>query len=216
MSVEEEKRLAATTAAELIEPDTRVGLGTGTTVAYLLVAIAQRGVRARYVATSHETQNSAQSLGITVESFDAIDELDLAIDGADQIAPDGWLVKGRGGAHLREKIVAAAARRFVVIADSSKPVTALHAPVPLELRPFGLRATLRELGSVTLRDVAPTPDGGVLADYHGAFDHAEDLAELFAATPGVAAHGLFAPDLVSEIIVATGKTVTTTTPGGQL
>jgi ribose 5-phosphate isomerase A len=216
MSVEEEKRLAASTAAELIEPDSRVGLGTGTTVAYLLEAIAQRGVRARYVATSPETAHAAQSLGITVEAFDTLDELDLAIDGADQIAPDGWLVKGRGGAHLREKIVAAAARRFVVIADSSKPVTALHAPVPLELRPFGLRATLRELESVTLRDAAATPDGGILADYHGAFDSAVDLAARFGATPGVAAHGLFAPDLVSEIIVATGKTVTTTAPGGQL
>jgi ribose 5-phosphate isomerase A len=216
MSLEDEKRLAATTAAALIEPDTRVGLGTGTTVAYLLEAIAQRGVHARYVATSPETANAAQSLGLTVESFDTLEDLDLAIDGADQIAPDGWLVKGRGGAHLREKIVAAAARRFVVIADSSKPVTALHAPVPLELRPFGLRATLRELGPVTLRDAAPTPDGGVLADYLGAFDNAVQLAERFGATPGVAAHGLFAPDLVSEIIVATGKTVTTTAPGGQL
>jgi ribose 5-phosphate isomerase A len=216
MSVDEEKRLAATAAAELVEPGSRVGLGTGTTVAFLLEAIAQRGVHARYVATSPATENAARSLGITVESFDALDELDLAIDGADQIAPDGWLVKGRGGAHLREKIVAASARRFVVIADSSKPVTRLHAPVPLELRPFGLRATLRELGSVTLRDAAPTPDGGVLADFDGAFASASELSERFAATPGVAAHGLFAPDLVSEIIVATGKTVTTTAPGGQL
>ncbi len=130
-----------------------MGLGTGTTVAFLLEAIARRGVRARYVATSPETASAARSLGITVETFDDLDELDLAIDGADQIAPDGWLIKGRGGAHLREKIVAAAATRFVVIADSSKPVTTLHAPVPLELRPFGLRATLRELGAVTLRDV---------------------------------------------------------------
>ncbi len=105
MSVEEEKRLAAETAAERIEPDSRVGLGTGTTVAYLLEAIARRGVRARYVATSPRTEESARSLGLIVEPFDALDELDLAIDGADQIAPDGWLVKGRGGAHLREKIV---------------------------------------------------------------------------------------------------------------
>ncbi|MGB8197762.1 MAG: ribose 5-phosphate isomerase A [Acidimicrobiales bacterium] len=216
MSLEDEKRLAAQSAAELIEPGTRVGLGTGTTVAYLLSAIAERAVHARYVATSPETADVAQSLGITVDAFDAFDVLDLAIDGADQIAPDGWLVKGRGGAHLRERIVAAAARRFVVIADSSKPVTHLHAPVPLELRPFGLRATLRELGSVTLRDAATTPDGGVLADFHGAFESAFELAERFAATPGVAAHGLFAPNLVSEIIVATGKTVTTTAPGGQL
>ena len=100
--------------------------------------------------------------------------------------------------------------------NSSKPVTTLHAPVPLELRPFGLRATLRELGAVTLRDMALSPDGGILAYFNEAFDSARDLAERLAATPGVAAHGLFAPDLVSEIIVATGKTVTTTAPGGQL
>jgi ribose 5-phosphate isomerase A len=215
MSIEAEKRLAAETAAERIEADSRVGLGTGTTVAYLLEAIAHRGVRARFVATSPRTEDSARSLGLIVVPFDALDELDLAIDGADQIAPDGWLVKGRGGAHLREKIVAAAAKHFVVIADSSKPVTSLHAPVPLELRPFGLRATLRELGSVTLRDAGPSPDGGVLADYHGDVANPRALAERLAWTPGVSAHGLFAPDLVSEIIVATGKTVTITTPGGQ-
>jgi ribose 5-phosphate isomerase A len=215
MTLEEEKRLAAETAVERIEPDSRVGLGTGTTVAYLLDAIARRGVKARYVATSPHTAEAARSLGITVEEFDVLDELDLAIDGADQISPDGWLVKGRGGAHLREKIVAASARSFVVIADSSKPVAALRAPIPLELRPFGLHATLRELGTVTLRDVGPTPDGGVLGDYHGDVARPRELAERFASTPGVSAHGLFAPELVSEIIVATGKTVTISTPGGQ-
>ncbi len=215
MSIEHEKRLAADRAAQLIEPGMRVGLGSGTTVAYLLEAIALRGVEARYVATSRLTETSARSLGIVVDTFDEFDALDLAIDGADQITPDGWLVKGRGGAHLREKIVAASSRRFVVIADSSKYVTTLHPPVPLELRPFGLRATLRELGSVTLRDVERSPDGGVLADFHGDFDEPEALERRLSSTPGVSAHGLFAPSLVSEIIVATGKTVTTTTLGGQ-
>jgi ribose 5-phosphate isomerase A len=216
MSLDEEKRLAAETAAERIEPGSRVGLGTGTTVAYLLAAIARRGITAHYWATSPGTMEAAVALGITIEPVETLDELDLAIDGADQIAPDGWLVKGRGGAHLREKIVAASARTFVVIADSSKPVATLHPPVPLELRRFGLAATLRQLGSVTLRDVGPSPDGGVLADYHGEFTSPRDLAERLSATPGVSAHGLFAPDLVSEIIVATATTVTVSTPGGQL
>lgn len=215
MNLDEEKRLAADTAAELIEPDMRVGLGTGTTVAYLLEAIARRAVKARYVATSPRTADAARTLGITVEEFGAIDQLDLAIDGADQIAPDGWLVKGRGGAHLREKIVAASARRFVVIADSSKPVATLHAPVPLELHAFGLHASMRQLGSVTLRDVKPSPDGGVLADYHGDIGDPGALSTHLESTPGVSAHGLFAPQLVSEIIVATGKTVTKSTPGGH-
>lgn len=214
MSVEDEKCLAAEAAAELIESGTRVGLGTGTTVSYLLKAIARRGVSARYVATSPDTADAARSLGIVVEDFDTLDELDLAIDGADQIAPDGWLVKGRGGAHLREKVVAASAKRFVIIADSSKPVTSLHAPIPLELHQFGLRATLRQLGAVTLRDGGLSPDGGVLADYHGDIASARELSERLASTPGVSAHGLFAPELVSEIIVATGKTVSRTTLGG--
>jgi len=215
VSIEQEKKLAADRAAQLIEPGMRVGLGSGTTVAYLLEAIARRGVEAHYVATSRLTETSARSLGIVVDTFDEFDALDLAIDGADQITPEGWLVKGRGGAHLREKIVAASSRRFVVIADSSKCVTSLHPPVPLELRPFGLRATLRELGSVTLRDVERSPDGGVLADFHGDFDEPRALERRLSSTPGVSAHGLFAPSLVSDIIVATGKTVTTTTLGGQ-
>ncbi len=214
MSVEQEKRLAADTAAELIEPDMRVGLGTGTTVAYLLASIARRRVTARFVATSPATEIAARELGITVEPFDALDQLDLAIDGADQVAPDGWLMKGRGGAHLREKVVAASASRFVVIADASKPVARLHPPVPLELLSFGLRATLRELGDVTLRDGARSPDGGVIADYHGDLADPHDLARALSSVPGVSAHGLFAPTYVSDIIIATGKTVTTTTPGG--
>jgi ribose 5-phosphate isomerase A len=214
MSLDDEKRLAAEAAAELIEPNTRVGLGTGTTVAFLLDAIVRNGITARYVATSPATAEAARMLGLAVESFDTFDELDLAIDGADQIAPDGWLVKGRGGAHLREKIVATSARHFVVIADSTKPVASLHAPVPLELWPFGLRATMRAFGSITLRDVGLSPDGGVLADYHGDVADPHELAQRFEAAPGVSAHGLFAPDLVSEIIVATGKTVTRSAPGG--
>ena len=214
MSADAEKRLAAETAVDLIEPHTRVGLGTGTTVAYLLDAIARRGIAAHFVATSPGTAEAARGLGIVVESFDELDELDLAIDGADQIAPDGWLVKGRGGAHLREKIAAASARRFVVIADSSKPVAALHAPIPLELHRFGLRATLRQLGAVTLRDALPSPDGGVLADYHGDVDQPRELSSRLDAMAGVSAHGLFAPDTVSEIIVATGKTVSRRTLGG--
>ena len=99
-----------------------VGLGTGSTVAHLLPALAERKLEIRCVATSVATEEQARELGLSVEPFEAIERLDIAIDGADQIAPDGWLVKGGGGAHTREKIVAAAAERFVVIADSSKPV----------------------------------------------------------------------------------------------
>ena len=118
-----EKRLAAEAAAELVEDGMTVGLGTGSTVAHLLPAIANRGLSGiRCVATSVATEEQARGLGIPVEKFSELARLDIAIDGTDQVTPDGWLIKGGGGAHLREKIVAAAAERFVVIADSSKPV----------------------------------------------------------------------------------------------
>ncbi|HVD86132.1 MAG TPA: ribose 5-phosphate isomerase A, partial [Solirubrobacterales bacterium] len=121
-----EKRLAAEAAAELVEDGMTVGLGTGSTVAHLLPALARRGLKGiRCVATSVATEDQARELGIPVEEFGALEFLDIAIDGTDQVTPDGWLIKGGGGAHLREKIVAAAADRFVVISDSSKPVETL-------------------------------------------------------------------------------------------
>ena len=207
MTSEREKRLAAEAAAALVKDGMRVGLGTGTTVSYLLPALAVRNLAIRCVATSERTASAAAGLGLAVEPFSALDELDIAIDGADQIAPDGWLVKGGGGAHTREKIVAAAADRFVVIADSSKLVPALHPPIPLELQEYGLLATLRHLGEVTLRDAPPSPDGGVIADYHAPFADPAQLAARLSATPGVIAHGLFSPDLVSVVLIARGSAV---------
>jgi ribose 5-phosphate isomerase A len=199
-----EKRAAAEAAAKLVESGMTIGLGTGSTVAYLLPALADRELDLRCVATSPRTEAAARDLGIPVEAFERLERLDIAIDGADQVAPDGWLVKGGGGAHTREKIVAAAAERFVVIADSSKPVEAIAAPIPLELHPFGLRATLHELGDVRLRDWPPSPDLGVIADYEGAVGDPAARAERFAATPGVVEHGLFPPALVSEVLVGRG------------
>jgi ribose 5-phosphate isomerase A len=205
--IEDEKRRAAEAAAELPEDGMAVGLGTGSTVAYLLPALARRGLSLRCVATSPRTEAAARELGIAMEPFGRLEALDVAIDGADQVAPDGWLVKGGGGAHTREKIVAAAAERFVVIADSSKPVDSIESPVPLELHPFGLRATLRELGDVRLRDALPTPDGGILADYLDQVGEPGALAERFAAIPGVVEHGLFPPTLVSDVLIARGSEV---------
>jgi ribose 5-phosphate isomerase A len=205
--IEDEKRRAAEAAAELPEDGMAVGLGTGSTVAYLLPALARRGLSLRCVATSPRTEAAARELGIAMEPFGRLEALDVAIDGADQVAPDGWLVKGGGGAHTREKIVAAAAERFVVIADSSKPVDSIESPVPLELHPFGLRATLRELGDVRLRDALPTPNGGILADYLDQVGEPGALAERFAAIPGVVEHGLFPPTLVSDVLIARGSEV---------
>jgi len=205
-----EKRLAAEAAAELVESGMTVGLGTGSTVAHLLPAIARRGLEdIRCVATSVATEEQARELGIPVEDFDSLTRLDIAIDGTDEVTPDGWLIKGGGGAHLREKVVAAAAERFVVISDSSKPVEALRGPVPLELFGFGAASTLERLGSdVQLRDAPRSPDGGLIADYRGGgLDDPAALAARLEADPGVAAHGLFPPDMVSEVIVAKGSAV---------
>jgi ribose 5-phosphate isomerase A len=204
-----EKRLAAEAAAELVEDGMTVGLGTGSTVAHLLPAIARRGLGdIRCVATSVATEQQARELGIPVERFDALPRLDIAIDGTDEVTPDGWLIKGGGGAHLREKIVAAAAERFVVIADSSKPVDALRGPVPLELFSFGIGSTLARFGEqVELRDVPPSPDGGIIADYRGPIGDPAELAARLEADPGLAAHGLFPPDMVSEVLVGAGGAV---------
>ncbi|MGN6794667.1 MAG: ribose 5-phosphate isomerase A [Streptosporangiaceae bacterium] len=207
MSTEHEKQVAAEAAALLVEDGMRVGLGTGTTVSYLLPALARRGLSLRCVATSERTAKQAAELGIAVEPFSTFDSLDIAIDGADQIAPDGWLIKGGGGAHTREKIVARAAACFVVIGDSAKPVPALHPPVPLELLQFGQPAIMRELGDVTLREAPPSPDGGAIADYHAPFDDPAVLAARLGATPGVIGHGLFGPSLVSQILIGRGTDV---------
>jgi ribose 5-phosphate isomerase A len=210
MSADAEKRAAAEAAAELVEDGMRVGLGTGSTVAFLLPALARRGLDLRCVATSVATEERARELGLAVEPFvgpDALPELDLAIDGADQVDPSGWLVKGGGAAHTREKAVAAAAVRFVVVVSSDKLVERLSPPVPLELLEFGLAATLRRLGAVALRDVPRSPDGGVIADYAESFDDPGELAATLSATVGVVEHGLFPPAMVAEVIVARGGQV---------
>jgi ribose 5-phosphate isomerase A len=196
-------REAGEEAAKLVEPGMRVGLGTGRTVAWLLRALADRELSGlRCVATSPETVQAARTLGIPVEPFDHLDRLDIAIDGADQVTDDRWAVKGGHGAHLREKIVAAAADRFVVIVSADKIVAALHPPVPLELERFGLPATLRAVGDATPRAGAPiSPDGGVIADYNGAIEDRQALALRLDQIPGLAGHGLFGPGLIHDVIV---------------
>ncbi len=199
-----EKRAAAEAAARLVRDGDRVGLGTGTTVAPMLPALAARGLTIRCVATSVATEVAARALGLDVEPFEQLDRLDIAIDGADQIDPDGWLVKGGGGAHTREKVVARAADRFVVIASADKVVDRIGSPIPLELLSFGLPATLRALGEVELRHVSLSPDGGAIADYLGTVEDPATTAMRLSTTPGVIDHGLFAPELVSDILIARG------------
>ncbi len=212
--VAHQKRAAAMAAAEMVTDGMKVGLGTGSTVAYLLPALGERKLRdVSCVATSPATERAARELGLEVRRLDELGELDLAVDGADQIDPMGWLIKGGGGAHTREKIVAAAARRFVVIASAEKAVDELAPPVPLELVHFGVQSTLRALAHARLRapsdPEAPasapsqqSPDGGLIADYFGPVGDPRELSARLSGTPGVVEHGLFAPEMVSLILIA--------------
>jgi len=205
--IDREKQAAAEAAAELVEDGMTVGLGTGSTVAFLLPALARRSLRILCAATSPRTEHAARQLGLRIEDAASINRFDIAIDGADQVTPDGWLVKGGGGAHTREKIIAGAADRFVVIVDSSKPVEALHGPVPVELLFFGLHATMRRIAPVSLREIPVSPDGGVIADYGGPVDDPAALAAWLSATPGVVEHGLFPPQMVATVLVGRGRSV---------
>jgi ribose 5-phosphate isomerase A len=203
------KRAAAEAAAA--DPGIRdgmlVGLGTGTTVAHFLPALAGRGLNGlTCVATSPATEAAARDLGLTVVAFDQIERLDVAVDGADQVAPDRWLVKGGHGAHTREKVVAAAADRFVVIATEDKLVDRLRAPVPLEVLRFGLASTLaaiaRLLGPARIRDGAsPSPEGNVIADYLGDPTDPAHVAAALDSIPGLVGHGLFPPVMVAEVLI---------------
>ncbi len=199
-----QKRAAAIAAAGLVRDGMRVGLGTGTTVEQLLPALAARNCEnLRCAATSLATERAARALGFEIQALDELGELDIAIDGADQIDPEGWLIKGGGGAHTREKIVAASAERFVVIASADKAVARLRPPVPLELLRFGVQRTLSALEPTALRAVEPSPDGGLIADYGGAVEDPRELARMLSERPGVVEHGLFPPEMVSDILIGT-------------
>jgi ribose 5-phosphate isomerase A len=214
--IEQEKRLAAEAAAQLVQSGMTVGLGTGSTAAYLLAPLAARELDIRCVATSPVTANEALRLGLDVVNFigpDAPARLDIAIDGADQVAPSGWVVKGGGGAHTREKAVAAAADRFVVVVSSNKLMDRLGPPIPLELAQFGLAGTLARLGEARVRSAAVSPDGGVIADYYGAIGDPEAVAAWLSEAPGVVEHGLFPAAMVAEVLVGIGDRVDRLTPG---
>ncbi len=209
--VEREKRLAGEAAADMAESGMTVGLGTGSTSDVLRPGARRTPPRhplRRDVARDGAAGPRPRPRRRRFEGPDAPARLDLAVDGADQVAADGWVVKGGGGAHTREKLVAVAADRFVVIVSSDKLVEQIAAPIPLELLSFGLGGTLARLGSVSLRGGAPpTPDGGVLADWTGAVDDPAELARQLEATPGVVEHGLFPPEMVTEVVVGRGNAV---------
>ena len=199
--VEAQKQAAAERALELVKPGTIIGLGTGSTARYFIDGLARKvrsGLRVEAVATSAESRAQAEAGGIPLT--DRVDgSLDLAVDGADEIDPAVNCVKGRGGALLREKIVAHASRRFVLIADETKLVGRLgRGPVPVEILPFLWEATSRSIESLGGRPELRMTSGGlfktdngnlVLDTTFGAVDAA--LGAALHAIPGVIEHGLF-------------------------
>lgn len=205
------KRAAALAALELVRPGMRLGLGTGSTAKLFVDGLGAKvaaGLDVLCVATSEATQAQALGLGIPMSTLDETPELDLTIDGADELDSALRLIKGGGAAHLREKIVAAASKRMVVIADTGKQVETLgRFPLPIEVVPFGLEATRRAVaaaiasagasGQLVLRKrpdgSALLTDGGhyILDAHLGRIELPEVLGLALNQVPGVVEHGLF-------------------------
>jgi ribose 5-phosphate isomerase A len=211
MDLETSKRAAAARAVELVQPRMRLGLGTGSTAKHFVELLAERvraGLDVVGVPTSEATQALAQSLGVRLTTLDETPELDLTVDGADEIAPDLTLIKGGGGALLREKIVASASARMVVIADETKLVPVLgRFPLPIEIAPFGATATHRAVEAAIAAMGCPGPakvrktssghpfvtDGGHwLLDAHvQRISDPPAVAARLCKVAGVMEHGLF-------------------------
>src|SRR4029078_3589970 len=205
------KRGAAARRAEFVRSGRRIGLGTGSTAKHFVELIGERvraGLNVIAVPTSEATLADAKRCGIALSTLDDTPQLDLTVDGADEIAPDLSLIKGGGGALLREKIVAAASARMIVIADESKCVDALgRFPLPIEVVPFGVAAIQRSIeaaikhvqktGTLTIRQGKNgqpfVTDGGhwIIDAGLGRIDDPATLAHALAGVPGVVEHGLF-------------------------
>jgi ribose 5-phosphate isomerase A len=223
------KQAAARRAVEYVENGMVVGLGTGSTAAFVVEELASRvkdGLEVIAIPTSEHTAALARGLGIPLASFAEQRRIDLAIDGADEVERTTLnLIKGRGGALLREKIVAAASRRFIVVVDQEKLVDRLgeHAPVPVEIVQFGWQATaaaLAELGAEPeLRqngcEACVTDGGNFILDCHfGPIDDAPQLERLIKMTVGVVESGLFI-GRSSAVVVATQGGVDILTGTGE-
>jgi ribose 5-phosphate isomerase A len=189
-----------------------VGLGTGTTAKFAVDALGRRlrdGLRFVGIPTSEATAAQARELGITLATLGEYPSIDLTIDGTDEVEPRTRnLIKGRGGAHLREKIVAAASRQLIIIADESKLVTQLGSkmPVPVEVVQFGWQSTARKLEALgakaKLRESFKTDSGNFILDCDfGPISNPETLARELDSTVGVVEHGLFL-GMASQVLIA--------------
>jgi ribose 5-phosphate isomerase A len=209
----EEKRAAGEAAAEMVRDGMVLGLGTGSTVAWTIKRIGEmveEGIEVLGVPTSYQAQELAIAANIPLTTLDQDPVLDLAIDGADQIAADLTTIKGGGAAHAREKVVASSAQWFVIVADSSKYVDLLTHPVPVEVLPFAARlakSRIEDLGGTPLLRQAKMKDGPVITDngnfvIDADFGVIEDpglLATQLSEIPGVVEHGIF--EIVDELVV---------------
>jgi len=221
MDVEASKRAAAARALEFVSPGMRLGLGSGSTAKHFVELLGERvrgGLDVIAVPTSEVTRSDAERLGVPLTTPDEAPELDLTVDGADEIAPDLSLIKGGGGALLREKIVASASARLIVIADESKWVAVLgRYALPVEVVPFGLAATRRAVEAAAAAAGCPgpallrrAPDGHafVTDDGHFILDAAlerisdpQSLAGRLDRIAGVVEHGLFI-GLATAVVLA--------------
>jgi ribose 5-phosphate isomerase A len=201
-----EKRAAGVAASEVVESGMIVGLGTGSTVAYAIRELGRRvreeGLEILGVVTSYQSEMLAIEAGIPLTTLAQHPELDLAIDGADQIDSDLYAIKGGGAAHTREKIVSASAKRFLVVADESKISAQLDRPVPVEVLPFAkelVMKKIKELGGEPELRLALRKDGPVITDNgnfildssFGVIKDPEGLSFQLSAIPGVIEHGIF-------------------------
>lgn len=211
MSAEDFKRAAAEAALRQVEPGMRLGLGTGSTAAHFVELLGEKiaqGLNVVGVPTSEATRELAERHGVPLTTLKETPELDLTVDGADEFDARLRLIKGGGAALLREKIVAFASKRMIVIADASKRVATLGAfPLPVEVVPFGKESTLRAISRVAAEigveaqvkirraeDECPvvTDSGHVILDAHfGRIDDPERVAQALNHIPGVVEHGLF-------------------------
>jgi ribose 5-phosphate isomerase A len=226
---EQEKRAAAERGVQYVENGMAIGLGTGSTSAYAIALLGERvraGLDIRAVPTSSQTERLAIREGIRLIGVADAPELDLTIDGADEIDPNLHLIKGGGGALLREKVVASASRRLIIIADSTKPVPVLGAfPLPLVVIPFAAGLVARritEMGAavaIRLDDREKrfvTEDGGYILDCRfGKIPDPASLARELERMPGVVEHGLFV-DMAGVVLVASGGGVTEHRRGGTV
>ncbi|MCX7619401.1 MAG: ribose-5-phosphate isomerase RpiA [Acidimicrobiales bacterium] len=206
------KEAAGRHAATYVESGMRVGLGTGSTVHFTIVALGERvrsgDLEIRCVATSTQTENLANSVGLKVEQPDLVRHLDIAIDGADEVDQRLNLTKGGGGALTREKIVATMADRFIVVVDDSKLVPQLgRFGTPIEVLRFAPEVVadqVRSLGAAEVRFRPEASDNGaLLADaFFGEIPDPTGLASALQAVPGLIEHGLFLSSMVDRVVVA--------------